>query len=147
MKTVFQSAAKRPKIALAMTPMIDVVFLLLIFFVCTASFQPPEEVLPSDVVVSGAGSLNAPVEPTPELDEVILRGKPVGEQLIWSINDSPCPTFDRLRELLTDLAEIDPTLPVIVDPSGDVPLAEVIRVYDASRRAGFLAVRFAASAE
>ncbi|MFP6692187.1 MAG: biopolymer transporter ExbD, partial [Pirellulales bacterium] len=32
-----------------MTPMIDVVFLLLIFFVCTASFQIAEQFLPNSV--------------------------------------------------------------------------------------------------
>ena len=33
----------------AMTPMIDVVFLLLIFFVWTASFQIVEQILPSEI--------------------------------------------------------------------------------------------------
>ena len=32
-----------------MTPMIDVVFLLLIFFICTASFQIVEQNLPSRI--------------------------------------------------------------------------------------------------
>mgnify|MGYP001380259885 CR=1 FL=1 len=32
-----------------LTPMIDVVFLLLIFFICTASFQIVEQTLPSGV--------------------------------------------------------------------------------------------------
>ena len=34
----------------AMTPMIDVVFMLLIFFVWTASFQVAELILPSSIV-------------------------------------------------------------------------------------------------
>ena len=32
---------------LSMTPMIDVVFLLMVFFVCTASFKAAELVLPT----------------------------------------------------------------------------------------------------
>ncbi|MEA1952290.1 MAG: biopolymer transporter ExbD, partial [Planctomycetota bacterium] len=36
----------RERLDVKMTPMIDVIFLLLIFFVCTASFQMLEEVLP-----------------------------------------------------------------------------------------------------
>src|SRR5262245_58567237 len=38
-----------------MTPMIDMVFLLLVFFVCTAGFDRPEENLPSNLSLPGVG--------------------------------------------------------------------------------------------
>ncbi|MBN1126505.1 MAG: biopolymer transporter ExbD [Sedimentisphaerales bacterium] len=40
------SYGKRPILALRMTPMIDVIFLLLVFFVLTAKFRTPEQFLP-----------------------------------------------------------------------------------------------------
>ncbi|MEM6331439.1 MAG: biopolymer transporter ExbD [Planctomycetota bacterium] len=147
MKTVFRNPGAGARLTLAMTPMIDVVFLLLIFFVCTASFQPLEQVLPSNLVVSGAGAVNAPVEPTPELDEVVLRGEPAPGGAAWWVNATPCPTPAALDTVLGSLAEIDATLPVIIDPAGGVPMGDVIAAYDACRRAGFLSVRFAAAAE
>ena len=52
---------KKPKVTLAemdMTPMIDVVFLLIIFFVWTAGFQMVEHVLPSNLTAT-AGSAAA----------------------------------------------------------------------------------------
>lgn len=130
-----------------MTPMIDVVFLLLIFFVCTASIQPLEQALRSDLVLSGAGVLDAEIEPQPEIEEVIVRGVWRADRVAWSVNDSPTPTLEQLRTMLIALAEIDPTLPVIVDADGPTPLGQVVAAYDMSRAAGFATVRFAASAE
>ena len=43
-----------------MTPMIDVIFLLLIFFVCTASFRAVEEVLPTNLSLPGAIGAESP---------------------------------------------------------------------------------------
>ncbi|MEN1679345.1 MAG: biopolymer transporter ExbD [Planctomycetota bacterium] len=146
MRTTFQPPQPRPP-ALAMTPMIDVVFLLLIFFVCTASLQKLERPLPADLVLSGAGDLKAEVEPPPELDEVVVRGARRVAATEWTVNDSPCASMDRVREVLAALASIDPGLPVIVDADGPTPLGEVIAAYDAARSAGFATVRFAASAE
>jgi len=147
MRTHFQPAETQQRISLAMTPMIDVVFLLLIFFVCTASFQPIEAVLPSDLVLSGAGSISAPVEATPELEEIVIRCAPQAGRTLWTVNDAPCPTRADLQGMLAALAGIDVALPVIVDAEGPTPLGDVIAAYDASRQAGFVAVRFAASAE
>ena len=147
MKTHFQPTETEQRISLAMTPMIDVVFLLLIFFVCTASFQPVEAVLPSDLVLSGTGTINAPVEPAPELEEVVIRCLWQADGTLWTVNDQPCPTHDQLHAMLRTIAEIDVALPVIVDADGPVPVGDVIAAYDASRSAGFQAVRFAATDE
>ncbi len=56
---------RKPAIGIRMTPMIDVIFLLLTFFVLTAKFQEPEQLLP--ISVSGAQALTPPAaqEPLP----------------------------------------------------------------------------------
>lgn len=132
------------RLSLAMTPMIDVVFLLLIFFICTANFQPVEQSLPTSLVLSGQQEIDAPVEEEPELEEVILLGETRGGGTVWSVNGQPTADAAELGEMLNSLASIDRGLPVIVDADGQTPLGEVINVYDTSRAAGFLTVRFAA---
>ncbi|MCA9240587.1 MAG: biopolymer transporter ExbD [Planctomycetales bacterium] len=148
MRTTWRPAAKpAPALGASMTPMIDVVFLLLIFFVCTASFQPVETLLPGDLLISGAG-LSAPVEPTPKLERIVLRAnqRPDGAAQ-WSVNETPCEDLAALSTLLQSLAAIDGSLPVVIDPNRSVPLGEVVHGFDAARRAGFSDVRFAASVE
>ena len=136
-------------LTVAMTPMIDVVFLLLIFFLCTASFQTPEADLAASLLVETSGpGTSDPFESLPQFDELTIVGASRGGTTTWSINQSE-PTSDaaRIAGLLGELAEIDRTAPVTIEPDGPTPLAEVIRIYDAARLAGFNSVRLAASAE
>ena len=64
----------------AMTPMIDVVFLLLIFFVCASAGQAIEETLPTHL---NMGSIETDVlpqqDPEPKGDEVWLTIKQIDE--------------------------------------------------------------------
>ncbi len=47
MKSVYNAGSRSASVDSVMTPMIDVVFLLLIFFLTTASFQKLEKQLPA----------------------------------------------------------------------------------------------------
>ena len=58
---------RRDGLDVKMPPMLDVVFLLLIFFVWTASFQIVEQVLPSSVSEQ-AGAGEPTNDPPPEAD-------------------------------------------------------------------------------
>ena len=75
-------------LGVVMTPMIDVVFLLLVFFVWTASFQVVEYSLPSSLfAASGTGS---EVEVDPELedlDRVVIRIAWQDARPVWMINE------------------------------------------------------------
>lgn len=144
MRTNYSPTAGSRRLSLAMTPMIDVVFLLLIFFICTANFQPIEQTLPTSLVLSGSQNVDAPVEQEPELEEIILRSETSDGTTGWQVNGQPAASTQRLLEILRSLATIDPGLPVIVDADGGTPLGEVINAYDLSRGAGFVTVRFAA---
>ncbi len=59
-----------------MTPMIDVVFLLLIFFVWTSRFDRPEEDLPARAALEALPGVK-PQEPPPRaqtwVDEIVVR--------------------------------------------------------------------------
>lgn len=127
-----------------LTPMIDVVFLLLIFFVWTASFQILEYELPSYIVSNQASAGKTQPDPAdPDFDAVVIRigwerGRPQ-----WSLNKRPLTSFALIQERLSKLASVKQELSVIIDPAAEVPLSHVIDAYDAGRSVGFSDIRFA----
>ena len=54
--------------------------------------------------------------------------------------------LSHLDAILRTLAAATTEIPVILDIAGDIPLGDVIRVYDACRAAKFRSVNFAADA-
>lgn len=129
-----------------MTPMIDVIFLLLIFFVCTASFRAVEEVLPSNLLLPGAIGAETPIDPDlADLDEIVVKILWSDDHAHWRINDEDYHRLADVRAVLTSVAQVKSDLPVILDVDGSVPLENVIDVYDLCRRIGLVKIQFAAS--
>jgi biopolymer transport protein ExbD len=106
-----------------MTPMIDVVFLLLIFFVCASIGQIRESTLPTPLA---AGSIEAvdPIESPQPLGDVWVRLARNGEGdsavTTAEVNDLLYDDWDRLRGILRELASVAPEIPVILDIEHDV---------------------------
>jgi biopolymer transport protein ExbD len=138
---------QRQPLEVKMTPMIDVIFLLLIFFVATSSFQPPEEVLPTNMSLPGSTTETVEVDPLEQdLDEIVVKllwreGRPR-----WEVNDREYGRLDEVRGVLTAVAGFQADLPVILDVEGTVPMENVIDVYDLCRQIGLERIQFAASA-
>jgi biopolymer transport protein ExbD len=130
---------------LAMTPMIDVVFLLLIFFVCTASFQIAEQILPSSILASGSTQAPLPEPVDPPLEQIVVRTRMIAGQPAWTINEVEQTALAGVGRVLRAVHEIDPNTPVILHNQPDVPLGSVIDVYDLARVVGFDKVQFAVS--
>ncbi len=127
-----------------MTPMIDVVFLLLVFFLWTSSFQEPEFDLPSSLAAEpkAATTSRGESEPLPEpFDEIVIEVGPA-EQL--TLNGQPIVTTVELTEKLLQIAELGAQPSVIVDPHETTPIGRAIEIYDAARSARFDRVLFAA---
>ena len=141
-------AADRGRLDVQMTPMIDVVFLLLVFFVWTASFQIVERLLPSNLLASGTG---AAVETTLEeldFERVVIQLRLVGDRPAWTVNGTPAESLAHVRSTLAAVARVQRVraeIPVVIDPGSNVPLGHVIDVFDAARGAGFDKIQFAAS--
>ncbi|QDU87299.1 Biopolymer transport protein ExbD/TolR [Pirellulimonas nuda] len=138
---------KRPPatdLAAVMTPMIDVVFLLLIFFLCTSSFQRPEKTLPASLLMASDGASDLSVEPEPELERVTLAARVGASGTRWLVNERPAASLADATALLRTLAEIDPSLPVTIDAASEVPMGDLVDGYDAGRLAGFTKVQIAA---
>ena len=135
------------ELEIKLTPMIDVVFLLLVFFIWNAQLQKVEYVLPSQLSVAAGNQEAKSMEPLPEadFDDVVVRIRWLNEQPSWSINDNPVASLEQLQERLMIIQEIKRDAPVILHPDKQVPLGHVIDVYDRSRSAGFDRIQFAAS--
>ncbi len=129
-----------------MTPMIDVVFLLLIFFVCTASFQTLEELLPATLRSPGVTTASPLPPEIQELDEVLIRVTVQEGILRWTVNETPYADWQQFRQIVLELAQLQSNLPVTLDVQGQVSLGKMIDVYDLCRMAGFTEIRFAAQA-
>jgi len=143
-----RSQSLRDRDQQVMTPMIDVVFLLLIFFVCAAAGQVREAVLPTEMTASGSIENSDPIERDPWIVEVwlSLRSDESGQTAIGMSGGRQFPDVEALTEPLATLAELTPENPVILDIGPQVPMRDVIAVYDLCRRVGFESVNFAAKA-
>lgn len=129
----------------AMTPMIDVVFLLLVFFVWTASFQAVEHVLPSEMssLVGSEPSEIAEPKPPQDFKDIVLRIGWNGTQPSWRIDAQTYDSLAAVEAQLKAISQLDVGNKVIVHPESTVPLGYVIEAYDTAQVAGFNKLSFA----
>jgi len=134
---------------LKMTPMIDVVFLLLVFFVWTSSFELPEFDLPGSLadLPMGAAEASSDTPPVEKFDEIIIR-------LLWKVdgtqvmlNGQEMEQMSDLKTRLIEITSLGVQPPVIVDPDEKVTMDLAVQAYDAARAAGVDRVLFAAKPE
>ncbi|MBL4884241.1 MAG: biopolymer transporter ExbD [Planctomycetaceae bacterium] len=127
-----------------MTPMIDIVFLLLVFFVCVASDQVAEMTLPTELA---AGSVDAKQVEDQESWTTEIRLRifilPEQEQASIEMNGRVFNDYAQFQTTLTALADISRDSPVILDIADDVELRDVVSVYDACRASEFESIHFA----
>src|SRR5439155_6114950 len=95
---------RRTSVELQLTPMIDCVFLLMIYFIWSSSFAIAEMSLPSKLSAqpsgSGAGSLVEPPPPEADFPNVVVRVLWNGNAPIWTVNETPIGSLAALRERL-----------------------------------------------
>ncbi len=125
-----------------MTPMIDVIFLLLVFFICASAGHLRELLLPTDFA-AGAVESPEPLEPETPLGKVWVRLRHAEGRTIASVEGTDFTAFAPLERQLRSVAELAPEVPVILDIMPNVPVGDLIRVYDVCRAAGFESVHFA----
>lgn len=135
---------------LKMTPMIDVVFLLLVFFVWTSSFELPEFDLPSAIAETPAGGTEVSDEeppPSEAFDEIVIGLSRQNASLIVELNGQAVPDIAALRPRLVEILALGVQPPVIVDPSPQIMMKTAVQAYDVARAAGADRVLFAAQPE
>lgn len=139
---------------LAMTSMIDVVFLLLVFFVWTSSFDLPEQDLTSGVAKQTdtqdssdrRDSASGDQASVPDLiDEVVVRISQSSGQTSFEIGTQRFSSLKALAAHFQKIANLGIDVPVVIDPSPSVEMQVAIGVLDAARRYGLRRVYFAAA--
>ena len=145
MKTPVRTGTDRDNDDLAMTSMIDVVFLLLIFFVWTSSFDLPETNLPGSIAMAPE-----PVEtevaggPTPQTalqetspTEIIVRiiDDPGGQS--YRVGAVELSNHSALQKKLSTIASLPVDMLVIIDPDPEISVADTIKVFDLARSLKF----------
>lgn len=128
-------ARRRAEVDLDITPLIDVVFLLLIFFMVSTTFEHDSEIN----ITLPTASREAP-EPRPEAINVALDA--AGEVYI---NDNALANaqLQTIKAALADaLAGLDDP-PVIISADAETAHQAVVRVMDAARQLGLARITFA----
>ncbi|MBM4101083.1 MAG: hypothetical protein FJ256_02330 [Phycisphaerae bacterium] len=145
------------RVRLAMTPMIDVVFLLLVFFVCTVRFERNEAVYTLDLPQRGRTADPLALQ---ERALVIRVGARAGDAVPIDVQ------ADGLRERPASLDALAATLmlvrrgaapdaanaglfvadhPVLIAPTSDCGWQDAVDAFNAAVRAGFRNIGFARS--
>ncbi|MCH2202181.1 MAG: biopolymer transporter ExbD [Fuerstiella sp.] len=130
----------------AMTPMIDVVFLLLVFFVCASVGQLPDSLLPAEL---GPGTTTSDVVlPPPNSDRseqqivrIALRPGKTPGNITMQLN-SQFIQADDLGQRLIQLSKIDPTTRIILDIDDGVPNQPWFTLYKACQTLHFQSISF-----
>ena len=119
---------------LNMSSMIDVTFLLLIYFILTTVFSPPEDQLtPALKVEQGSASEETDLEPQ------IVSVTSIGSQQVYQIGDQTIPDRSQLAMILVRLPN-DPGIIIRVDDAVTVGFA--IAAVQEARDAGFERVTY-----
>ena len=126
---------------LNMTSMIDVIFLLLIFFVFTANFDELERLLPMNLTLHGTTAEEEKIE-LPEEQTVTIR--------LFGSSQSP-PSWEIGEEHFSDRAALEKRIggyaestTIIIAPDGTVPVESVLDLYDLCRQSGLERLQFQA---
>jgi len=130
-----------------MTPMIDIVFLLLVFFVCVATDRVVEHDLPTELAGGGVAAETA--EPRDSwITEIRVKvyQAETGNAVI-EMNGREFDDEEQFRQTLVSLADVSRESPVILDIDSAVEVGDVIKVYDACRAAKFTSINFAMRAD
>ena len=113
-----------------LTPMLDVVFILLIFFVVTATFL-------SETAISAASSDNNENETPPEDDDLKNILFEIGPNNEIILNGNPRPVIaTQVRANIDQLKAENPAASVIIQPNYDSDVATMVMIMDSARQAG-----------
>ena len=131
-RIVFHERKSRKQVDLNVTSLVDVLFLLLIFFTLTSTFKRAGELdlnLPKSTTAGPVGKA-ASAKPV----ELILT-----EHGTLMLDNAPT-TFEQVLPRLRALHERQPDSQVMIDAEEKVEHGQIVRLLDAVRSAGFTGV-------
>ncbi|MCP3919539.1 MAG: biopolymer transporter ExbD [bacterium] len=117
------------ELAMNLAPMIDVVFLLLIFFMVATTFVQREKEMAVELPVAESGD-EAPVD----MDEIVINLLSDGSIKV----NGELLDQEQLDSLLVRAARSNPETPVTIRGDKDVVLQQAVSVMDSCRVAGLI---------
>jgi len=141
MKTPIKATKNKVTFSVRMTPLIDVIFLLLIFFILAIRLEKPEGVLENILPVSDGQSI---AEQQKDWEVVKLRIKLIteGDQLKIYLQERVVYTY---KDLLSYLNMLPQEIMLVIEPESKVPYKYVIGVYNTCIKAKKSNIVFAIS--
>ena len=137
----FQTGKNRTdRYDLDMASMIDVVFLLLIFFMCTTSFSKPEEELDISSTVPGKSAEAIEFEPI----RIVLTNSTSGVAILC--DSTPCSDMLALMQELGRRRQLADAS-VIVLGNDRVPFEAMVQAVETAKQVKFTNVAFSIGAE
>ena len=131
-----------------MTPMIDVVFLLLVFFICASVGSTADKLLPAELNGDSTSSLEAaaPAEPDtwehPPIQIRIETSEAGNNPIAVFLDEQLLPGIEALSRRLTQLGAADPSTRIILNVNDDVEVQQFILIYDLCQKLKFENVSF-----
>ncbi|MDO9169568.1 MAG: biopolymer transporter ExbD [Methylobacter sp.] len=131
---------KKEKIDISMTPMIDVVFLLLIFFMVTTTFSRQTEVNIKLPEAEGTEAKDYPKTVSLVIDANGIYSLIGDDNLPHQLINQ---TRDGLKQELSQLAEHSKDLPFVINAADETPNKAVMTALDIAGQVGFSHITFA----
>ena len=131
----FQRELKREEVSLNLTPLIDVVFLLLIFFMVTTTFSKDTSL---NVTLPEADGSPMEAEAR-QLDVMVTRD---GHYVVngRTVTNS---TLDTLKQAIQEVSEGDNSLPMVITADAEATHQSVVTAMDAVGQLGFTRLNIA----
>ncbi len=130
--------AKVPEpIGFQLAPMLDVVFLLLIFFVVTQKFILNEQ----DLKVKVPTAPKSTEEASRAIDEIIINAREENEELVITI-DREVFTREKLSDMLKRMIAVNPNQPVRIRGDAEMSWQRMADVISTCSQAGVWNVSF-----
>ena len=136
----------KPKMQPPLTPMIDVTFQLLLFFLLTFQFREREGQIPGSLPQQGQGGADMKKELEMPIRISLRPVDASGERVIFEVEGEPHAIESAARlgiVLLRRAAKVGTDVPVIINSRDDVQWRWVVEVFNQSVRAKFKNVGFA----
>ena len=141
MKIPIKATKNKVSFSVRMTPLIDVIFLLMIFFILAIRIEKPEGVLENILPESDVHGI---AEQQKDWEVVKLRVKLIteGEQLKIYLQERVIYTY---KDLLSYLNMLPQEIMLVIEPEAKVPYKYVIGVYNTCIKAKKSNIVFAIS--
>jgi len=137
------SVPETEEVSINLTPLIDIVFLLLIFFMVSTTFQRETEL---EIALPEA---SAETSSEPAVSALILEIDATGAYRLSSQQSGKSSDFasvniEQLSEMLKGLSAQNDTTTLVIKADAKTPHQAVVQALDAARKANLTRVKFAA---